>query len=85
MSSEFFGGLSRDLGQLLDDSDDYNVIIKVGENSNEKTFHAHSVILRARSPYFRTALANKWAKKEGDSTVFTKPNVSPVVFELILK
>jgi len=85
MSSEFFGGLSRDFCQLLDDSDDYNVIIKVGENSNEKTFHAHSVILRARSPYFRTALANKWAKKEGDSTVFTKPNVSPVVFELILK
>lgn len=85
MSKEFYVTLSKDFHQLLDESDDYNVIIRVGEADNEKTFHAHSVILRARSPYFRTALANQWVRKEGDYTVFSKPNVSPVVFDLILR
>ncbi|RHZ49015.1 hypothetical protein Glove_535g25 [Diversispora epigaea] len=85
MSKDFFDSLSRDFHQLLDESDDYNVIIRVGEADDEKTFNAHSVILRARSPYFRTALASQWARKEGDYTVFSKPNVSPIVFDLILK
>ncbi|CAB4480743.1 unnamed protein product [Rhizophagus irregularis] len=59
--------------------------IIVGDEKNEKTFQAHSVILRARSPYFKRALSNDWARKEDGSTVFTKPNVSPAVFEIILK
>ncbi|GBB95119.1 hypothetical protein RclHR1_02480018 [Rhizophagus clarus] len=83
--SEFFTSLSKDFSILLDHSDDYNVIIRVGDEKNEKTFQAHSVILRARSPYFKRALSNDWARKEGGSTVFTKPNVSPAVFEIILK
>ncbi|POG63230.1 hypothetical protein GLOIN_2v1784315 [Rhizophagus irregularis DAOM 181602=DAOM 197198] len=83
--SEFFTSLSKDFSVLLDHSDDYNVIIRVGDEKNEKTFQAHSVILRARSPYFKRALSNDWARKEDGSTVFTKPNVSPAVFEIILK
>jgi hypothetical protein len=40
----------------INDSDDCNVIIVVGNNQNIKEFRAHSYILRARSPYFKNAL-----------------------------
>ncbi|GBC24811.2 BTB/POZ protein [Rhizophagus irregularis DAOM 181602=DAOM 197198] len=48
-------------------------------------FKAHSVILRARSYYFRSAFSSNWAKKEGDFYIFKKPNVTPIVFKIILK
>ena len=83
--TEFFQSLSKDFSQLLENSDDYNVIIRVGDENREKTFYAHSIILRTRSPYFHTALSNDWARKEGDSIVFVKPNITPVVFDLILR
>ena len=38
-------GLSKDLSLILNDADDFNVIIQVGENKNIKEFCAHSVIL----------------------------------------
>jgi len=43
MTFEFYPGLSQNFSQLLDDADDYNVIIKIGENSNTKEFCAHSI------------------------------------------
>ncbi|EXX72912.1 hypothetical protein GLOIN_2v1785846 [Rhizophagus irregularis DAOM 181602=DAOM 197198] len=84
--TDFLITLSRDFANIMEDSDEYNVLIKVGADENdEKSFHAHSLVLRARSPYFKTALSNNWAKKENDITVFYKPNISPYIFELILK
>ncbi|CAI2179298.1 12700_t:CDS:2 [Funneliformis geosporum] len=85
MTSDFLVGLSRDLAQLLQDGDDYNVIIKAGEGNNVKSFKTHSAILRARCPYFRAALSSNWVRKEGDYTIFKKPNISPSVFDVILK
>jgi len=49
MISRFHSGLSKDFSSILHDADDFNVIIRVGENKNTKEFRAHSVILRARS------------------------------------
>ncbi|RIA78697.1 BTB/POZ protein [Glomus cerebriforme] len=66
-------------------SDDFNVIINVGENKNTKEFQAHSVILRARSPYFKSALASEWITKKNSMIMFNKPNITPSVFDLILK
>ncbi|RIB08324.1 BTB/POZ protein [Gigaspora rosea] len=86
MSSKFLGTLARDIGNLLNDSlDEYNVIIEVGQSPNFQIFHAHSIILRARSPYFRSALSKNWAKKDGDLVTFSKPNISPKVFDIILQ
>jgi hypothetical protein len=85
MTSIFYSSLSKDLSSILNDADDYNVIIKVGEDQNTKEFQAHSVILRARSPYFKSALSNKWITKKDGMILFNKPNISPIVFELILK
>ena len=77
--------LSKDFSLLLNDFDDFNVIIQVGENRNAKEFRAHSLILRARSPYFKGALSSNWITKKNDMIMFRKPNIAPNVFEMILK
>ncbi len=51
-------GLSKDLSLILNDADDFNVIIQVGKNKNIKEFRAHSVILRACSSYFKDAFSS---------------------------
>ncbi|GBC02514.1 hypothetical protein RclHR1_04660007 [Rhizophagus clarus] len=85
MTSFFYPKLSKDFSLILDDADDYNVIIKVGENENTKEFRAHSVILRARSPYFKSALSSTWITKKNDMILFDKKNISPNVFDMILR
>jgi hypothetical protein len=85
MTLIFHSNLSKDFSLILNDADDYNVIIQVGENQNVKEFHAHSVILRARSPYFKGALSSNWITERNNVIMFNKPNITPVVFEMILK
>ncbi|CAI2181860.1 16198_t:CDS:2 [Funneliformis geosporum] len=84
MTSIFHYGLSRDLSLALNEADDFNVIIQVGESPNTKEFRVHSVILRARSPYFKSALSSKWITKKNDMIVYNKPNITPVVFDMII-
>ncbi|PKC59957.1 BTB-domain-containing protein [Rhizophagus irregularis] len=85
MTSFFHSNLSKDLSLILNDADDYNVIIQVGENNNTKEFRAHSVILRARSPYFKGALSSCWITKKNDMIIFNKTNITPNVFDIILR
>ena len=85
MISRFHSGLSKDFSSILNDADDFNVIIRVGENKSTKEFRAHSVILRARSPYFKSAFSSNWITKKKDMFTFNKSNVTPVVFDMILK
>jgi hypothetical protein len=84
MVSNFHSNLSKDLSLILNDSDDYNVIIQVGDNQNIKEFRAHSVILRARSSYFKGAFSNGWITNENNMIMFKKPNITPTVFNMIL-
>ncbi|RGB24215.1 hypothetical protein C1646_773391 [Rhizophagus diaphanus] len=85
MTTIFHSGLSKDLSLILNDADDFNVIIQVGENQHTKEFHAHSVILRARSPYFKCAFSSNWISKKNNMIIFNKPNITPTVFGIILK
>ncbi|GBC04592.1 hypothetical protein RclHR1_05760010 [Rhizophagus clarus] len=85
MTSIFHSNLLRDISSILNDADDFNVIIKVGEYNNMKDFHAHSVILRARCPYFKAALSNGWITRKDGMIMFSKPNITPTVFEMVLK
>ena len=64
---------------------DADVIIQVGENENTKEFHAHSAILCARSSYFKSAFSSSWVTKKNDMIMFNKPNVTPKIFDMILK
>ncbi|KAG9287974.1 hypothetical protein G9A89_017569 [Geosiphon pyriformis] len=77
--------LIHDLIELLQNSDEYNVIVEAGEGAEFRDFKAHSNILRARSPYFRRALSNHWAKKKNNMLVFKKPNITAKIFEIILR
>ncbi|CAG8571219.1 10265_t:CDS:2 [Ambispora gerdemannii] len=73
-----------EIAALFKDSEDQNVSIKVGQGNNVKTFTAHSVILRARSPYFKVAFSQLWARQENGIISMDKPNIRPVIFEKIL-
>ncbi|PKK69513.1 BTB-domain-containing protein [Rhizophagus irregularis] len=77
--------LSKDFSLIINGADDYDVIIQVGENQNTKEFRAHSVILRARSPYFKAALSANWITRKNNMIMFNKPNITPIVFKMILK
>jgi len=84
---KYISKLVNDLSDLLNESNFYDVEIRVGEDDNVKTFKAHSIILKARSSYFKTALSNNWIKKSEDNDniiLFEKKNISPKIFEVLL-
>ena len=79
--------VAKDLENALENEDNYDIIIIVGEGSDVKELWAHSFVLRAiRCPYFKRALSSNWQKKNNDGNyVFEKPNITSEVFQLILK
>jgi hypothetical protein len=77
--------VANDYEKLLEDDEEYDVIIYAGENENVKEIHAHSFVLRTRSQYFRTALSNNWSEKKDGKFIFKKPNISPKLFNMILR
>ena len=82
---KYFNKLVDDFSNLLNSSDYYDIEIKVGEGEDVKIFKAHSMILKARSLYFRTALSNNWIRKSDNGNIlFEKENISPKVFEILL-
>lgn len=85
MTSIFHSGLLKDISSLLNDADDCNVIIKAGDYENIKEFRAHSVILRARCPYFKDELSDERTTKKNNVIMFNKPNITPTVFEMVLR
>ncbi|CAG8461357.1 12063_t:CDS:2 [Acaulospora colombiana] len=84
-SAKYLQELSSDLLGLLEKSEDYNVVIRAGGMSNYKEFKAHSILLRARSGYFRSALISESTRKYEDPIVFKKPNIPSEIFEVILR
>ena len=85
MTSNFHSDLLKDISSMLIDSDDYNVVIQIKEGQNIKEFRAHSNILRVRSLYFKNLISIDKIKNENNVITFNKPNVTPTVFEIILK
>ncbi len=83
MSFHLLTKLSRDLTQLFDTSAFYDVIIRVGRDDDMKEFPAHSLILRARSPWFQNSLSK--VKTTYDKIILSNSNISPSTFEIILK
>ncbi|KAF0414547.1 btb/poz domain-containing protein 19-like [Gigaspora margarita] len=70
---------------LLENPKDFDVKIKVGKTPKIKEFKAHSIILSARSDYFKAALSSQWARIKDGIIIFDKPNISPPVFEILIK
>ena len=85
MDYVFRENLSKDFSNLLKSNNDYDVKIKVGKEPNVKEFKLHSLILSSRSVYFKRALSPQWAQKENGMIIFEKPNISPFIFEILVK
>ena len=85
MSSKFWAELSNDYEKLLETEIGYDVIIYAGKEPNVKEIHAHSNILSIRSQYFRAAFSNEWAEKKDGRFIFKKSNISPNLFNIILR
>ncbi|RHZ75088.1 hypothetical protein Glove_217g17 [Diversispora epigaea] len=84
MTFNFLEKLSEDFSDLLNDKEEYNVLIEVDKEQDQKIFTAHSSILRYRSPYFNRKLSNT-IPNDDNNKIITKPNISAHVFEIILK
>ena len=85
MTSKFLVELSNDYEKLFETEIGYDVVIYAGEEPNVKEIHAHSNILSIRSKYFRTVFSNEWADKKDGKFILRKPNVSPHLFNIILR
>jgi hypothetical protein len=83
MTLEFHPDFIKDISSMLN-AGDYNVIIQVGEGQDTKEFHAHSNLLRPCSKYFEDIIPADIIKNDNIFTI-NKPNITPVVFEIILK
>ena len=85
MSSKVWTELSIDYEKLFETEIGYDVIIYAGEELNVKEIHAHSNILCIRSKYFRAAFSIEWAEKKDGKFILRKPNISPHLFDIILR
>ncbi len=85
MSKIFFLKLSQNYIELLENDDYYDFTIEAGEDPNVETFHTHKNILCHRSPYLRRALASDKENHDYVLTVLKLPNISPEIFQIILK
>ncbi|CAG8584807.1 29798_t:CDS:2 [Racocetra persica] len=84
MEDKLLTQLSNDYIKLFKTGEYYDVILRAGQEPNCKEFRVHSLVLRTRSAYFRSALSSNWVQTQGNVMLFSKPNVSPEVFEIIL-
>src|ERR1700722_18721944 len=75
----------KNLEQLFETKENYDVIIYAGEEPNQKEIYAHSVILCCQSNYFRAAFSDNWAKKENGKYIFKKSDILPHTFKTILR
>ncbi|RIB29419.1 hypothetical protein C2G38_2238949 [Gigaspora rosea] len=87
MSTDLLKKLSQDYTNLVENSKFADISIQVGKNS-KTYFHAHSLILRIRSAYFREVLSrfeNILAFGPEKVILFDKPNTTPKLFEILLR
>ena len=85
MSRKFLSKLSQSYIEILEDDEYYDITIEVGEDPNVKIFRAHMIILCYRSPFFRRTLASNKKNNNDISAHIKLPNISPEIFQIILK
>ena len=85
MSVQFFSKLSQNYIEILKDDEYYDITIEVGKDPNVKIFRAHMIILCYRSPFLRRTLVSNKKKNDDGLTHIKLPNISPEIFQIILK
>lgn len=85
-NNKLLSNFSSRIGKLLENDDEFNTTIFVGGKKSSsviKTFKAHSIILKINSSYFENGLKNH-NNNECTKKIYLE-NISPLVFEVILK
>ena len=77
--------LSQNLIDILNDEEYYDITIEVGNDPHVKIFRAHMVILNYRSPYLQRILSTNKKKNNGTLVHIKLSNISPEIFEIILR
>ena len=85
VENKFLPKLSQNLLEILDDDEYYDITIEVGNDPCIKIFRAHMVILNYRSPYLRRILSTNKKKNDGTLVHVKLSNVSPEIFQVILR
>jgi hypothetical protein len=85
MVDKFLPKLSQNLLEILNDDEYYDITIEVGKDPYVKIFRAHMVILYYRSPYLRRILSTSIRRNDGILIHIKLPNISPDIFQIILK
>ena len=84
-NNKFLPKLSQNLLEILEDNEYYDITIEVGKDPYVKIFRAHMVILNYRSPYLRRILSTNKKKNDGTLTHIKLSNISPEIFQIILR
>jgi hypothetical protein len=85
--NKFLTKLSQNLLKILDDDEYYDITIEVGNDPYVRIFRAHMVILNYRSTYLQRILTTNKKRNGGSGTLvhIKLPNISPEIFQIILR
>ncbi|RHZ48320.1 hypothetical protein Glove_553g15 [Diversispora epigaea] len=85
MALNFYENLSNDFIKLLENGDEHNIIIEVGERPVMQTFKVHSTVLCYRCPYLYNEFIKSKINNDDKIRIIQKPLISSKVFNVIIK
>ncbi|RHZ81869.1 hypothetical protein Glove_117g202 [Diversispora epigaea] len=85
MALKFYENLSNNFIKLLENGDEHNIIIEVGERPAMQTFKVHSTVLCYRCPYLYDELKKSTINNDDNIRIVQKPLISAKVFNVIIK
>ncbi|RHZ89551.1 hypothetical protein Glove_13g251 [Diversispora epigaea] len=85
MALNFYENLSSDFIKLLENGDENNIIIEVGESSMKQPFKAHSTVLCYRCPYLYDEFKKSTISNNDNIRIIQKPQISAKIFDIIIK
>ncbi|RHZ89546.1 hypothetical protein Glove_13g254 [Diversispora epigaea] len=85
MVLNFYENLSSDFIELLENGNEHNLIIEVGESSIKQPFKVHSTVLCCRCPYLYDEFKNSTISNDDNIRIIQKPQLTAKIFNIIIK
>ncbi|RHZ81823.1 hypothetical protein Glove_117g234 [Diversispora epigaea] len=85
MTLNFYENLSNDYVKLLENGNEHNIIIEVGEPPVMQIFKAHSSVLCYRCPYLYDEFKKSTINNDENIKIIQRPQISVKVFDIIIK
>ncbi|RHZ48305.1 hypothetical protein Glove_553g32 [Diversispora epigaea] len=85
MTLNFYENLSNDYVKLLENGNEHNIIIEVGEPPVMQTFKVHSTVLCYRCLYLYDEFKKSTINNDDNIRIIQKPQISAKVFNVIIK